>query len=152
MIRQRNSFQELSARERVKSLLDAGTFRELLGPFDDPGVAVHAMSKQSAARITKRSVGELDSAADQVPGIAYDIRSFDSLGAVDVLLGGIDADHPSPGDVERVRAVLEEQIALAVRPDLGNRLESEKAKTGRRMSVRVREELERQWNTQRTIC
>ncbi|MGF6602826.1 malonate decarboxylase beta subunit [Paraburkholderia sp. GAS448] len=30
----RESFIELSARERARALLDAGTFRELLGPFD----------------------------------------------------------------------------------------------------------------------
>ncbi|PMS22141.1 biotin-independent malonate decarboxylase subunit beta [Trinickia dabaoshanensis] len=30
----RESFIELTARERARSLLDAGTFRELLGPFD----------------------------------------------------------------------------------------------------------------------
>ena len=29
-----DSFIELSARERARALLDAGTFRELLGPFD----------------------------------------------------------------------------------------------------------------------
>ncbi|RZI90688.1 MAG: biotin-independent malonate decarboxylase subunit beta, partial [Pseudomonas sp.] len=28
------SFVELSARERARALLDAGSFRELLGPFD----------------------------------------------------------------------------------------------------------------------
>jgi malonate decarboxylase beta subunit len=31
---ERRSFIELSARERAEALLDAGTFRELLGPFD----------------------------------------------------------------------------------------------------------------------
>jgi len=30
----RESFIELTARERARALLDAGTFRELLGPFD----------------------------------------------------------------------------------------------------------------------
>ena len=30
----RDSFIELPARERARSLLDPGTFRELLGPFD----------------------------------------------------------------------------------------------------------------------
>lgn len=30
----RRSFTELSARQRAEALLDAGTFRELLGPFD----------------------------------------------------------------------------------------------------------------------
>ncbi|MFP4905923.1 biotin-independent malonate decarboxylase subunit beta, partial [Paraburkholderia sp. BR14261] len=30
----RESFIELSARERAAAVLDAGTFRELLGPFD----------------------------------------------------------------------------------------------------------------------
>jgi len=32
--RTRRSFSELSARERARALLDPGTFRELLGPFD----------------------------------------------------------------------------------------------------------------------
>ena len=29
-----HSFIELTARERARALLDAGTFRELIGPFD----------------------------------------------------------------------------------------------------------------------
>lgn len=31
----KESFIELSARQRAKALLDKGTYRELLGPFDD---------------------------------------------------------------------------------------------------------------------
>lgn len=34
MIKLKNSFVELRARDRAKSLLDEGTFRELLGPFE----------------------------------------------------------------------------------------------------------------------
>jgi malonate decarboxylase beta subunit len=34
LLRLRQSFLELHARERASALLDAGTFRELLGPFD----------------------------------------------------------------------------------------------------------------------
>lgn len=33
-IRERNSFIELNARERAQSVIDQGTFRELLGPFE----------------------------------------------------------------------------------------------------------------------
>src|SRR3546814_6301469 len=46
----------------------------------DPGVMVHAMGKASAARVTLRSVEELETLAASVPPMAYDIDSFASLG------------------------------------------------------------------------
>ncbi|KTC43176.1 biotin-independent malonate decarboxylase subunit gamma, partial [Pseudomonas sp. ABAC21] len=46
----------------------------------DPGVMVHAMGKASAARVTLRSVEELEALAASVPPMAYDIESFASLG------------------------------------------------------------------------
>jgi malonate decarboxylase gamma subunit len=41
---------------------------------------VHAMGKASAARVTLRSVEELEALAASVPPMAYDIDSFASLG------------------------------------------------------------------------
>lgn len=39
--------------------------------LDDDTITVHAMSKKSAARITKRSIEDMDKAADSVAAIAY---------------------------------------------------------------------------------
>jgi malonate decarboxylase beta subunit len=117
--------------------------------LDDKGVNVNAMSKKSAAYITKRSLNELEAAVEKVPGIAYDISSFDKLGAVSVLLERIHADNPERDDVERVKKILIKEIERAESggSDLRFRLTSAKAKTGRTMSIKVREELLKQWNT-----
>ena len=48
--------------------------------LDDPGVMVHAMGKAAAARVTLRSVEELERLAADVPPMAYDIESFATLG------------------------------------------------------------------------
>ena len=46
----------------------------------DPGVMVHAMGKESAARVTLRTVYELEAFAAKVPPMAYDLDSYASLG------------------------------------------------------------------------
>ena len=116
--------------------------------LDDPKVLVNAMSEKSAARITKRSVNEVESAAAVVPGVASDIHSFDSLGAVDRLLNGIHADGPGKDDSDMVVKILLEEISKVRNgtEDLRNRHESAKAQQGRLMSIKVRQELRRQWN------
>ncbi|MNW35875.1 Malonyl-S-ACP:biotin-protein carboxyltransferase MADC [compost metagenome] len=116
--------------------------------FDDPGVLVHAMSKQSAARITKRSVDELESASQKVPSIAYDIRSYSTLGTVHELMTGIHADEPGKEDVDQVLNSLAAAIKIARKSpkDLSNRLTSPSAATGRAASIKVRERLAKVWN------
>lgn len=116
--------------------------------FDDPGVLVHAMSKKSAARITKRSVDELESASKKVPSIAYDIRSYSTLGALDELMTGINVDEPGKEDVEQVSNSLTAAIKIARKSprDLSNRLTSHNAATGRAASIKVRERLTKEWN------
>src|SRR6202034_4751419 len=44
--------------------------------LDSPGVLVHAMSKQAAARITRRTVEALEQLGERIVPIAYDVRSF----------------------------------------------------------------------------
>ncbi|MFH3934808.1 biotin-independent malonate decarboxylase subunit gamma, partial [Acinetobacter nosocomialis] len=46
----------------------------------DSGVMVHAMGKESAARVTLRSVDELEQLASSIPPMAYDIESYATLG------------------------------------------------------------------------
>ncbi|WP_434497784.1 biotin-independent malonate decarboxylase subunit beta [Peribacillus frigoritolerans] len=116
----------------------------------DPGVNVHVMSQQSAARITQRSIEELKVAAKKVPAMAYDIVSFQHLGALHSLVDGVNADMPEQKD----RDVIHEEIKEAISDikmdgsvDLKVRLTSPFAVSGgRAASILVREKLNEQWN------
>lgn len=117
--------------------------------LDDPGVLVHAMSKQSAARITKRTVEELDEAAKKVPSMAYDIGSYSTLGTLEELVSGINATEPKAEDIEIIKGKLFKSIEVTrtsgIR-DLSNRLTSEKALVGRAAGIKVRNRLKEEWD------
>ncbi|WP_445323769.1 biotin-independent malonate decarboxylase subunit gamma [Pseudomonas sp. EL_65y_Pfl2_R95] len=109
----------------------------------DPSVMVHAMGKESAARVTLRSVDELEALAATIPPMAYDIENYDSLGLLWETLSVNDALTPEADDVARVQACLSSalnDIATAPR-DLRSRLGA----SNREASSRVRELLRAQW-------
>ena len=116
--------------------------------LDSAEVMVHAMGKQAAARVTRRSVAELDMLGATFAPMAYDIRSFARLGLLHSLISGVAAAAPRPQDVERVRAELEHAIAevRAGGPGLASRLESREARTSRAASIEVRRRLAEQWD------
>jgi malonate decarboxylase gamma subunit len=116
--------------------------------FDSPQVQVHAMSQQSAARVTRRSLEELEKLGERITPMAYDIRSFARLGLVDELLGRINADAPTAADVERVRTVLGAAVAAAraAPRDLAHRLASQAARATRAASIEVRRRLAAEWD------
>ena len=117
--------------------------------LDDPGVAVQVMSKRSTARVTRRSVDELDRIAEEVPATAYDVGSFARLGVLDRLVEGVDATHPDTEDVETVRGALAEEITSARHDgstNLSSRLASPEARQHRGASLRVRERLAEEWS------
>ena len=117
--------------------------------LEDPGVTVQVMSKRSTARVTQRSVDELDEIAEEVPATAYDITSFARLGALHRLIQGVEADEPDAEDVETVRNALAEAIASARHDgstDLSGRLVSPEAHQHRSASLRVRERLAKEWS------
>jgi malonate decarboxylase gamma subunit len=116
--------------------------------LDSAEVMVHAMGKQAAARVTRRSVAELEMLGARFAPMAYDIHSFAKLGLLHSLISGVDADAPRPQDVERVRAELERAIA-EVRtgsPGLASRLVSREASASRAASIEVRRRLAEQWD------
>lgn len=116
--------------------------------LDSPEVMVHAMGKQAAARVTRRSVAELEKLGETIAPMAYDIRSFAKLGLLHQLIRGVDADAPGQADVERVRAELLSAIA-DTRADtlgLGSRLASPAARETRAASIEVRRRLAEQWD------
>ncbi|WP_394837937.1 biotin-independent malonate decarboxylase subunit gamma [Pendulispora rubella] len=116
--------------------------------LDDPEVLVHAMSKEAAARVTRRTVKELETLGEEVLPMSYSIRAYEKLGLLHALLGGVNADAPSNADVVRVkdelvRAVHDARMSPA---DLSSRLASPQARRTRAASLEVRRLMALQWN------
>ncbi|MFB0700526.1 biotin-independent malonate decarboxylase subunit gamma [Pseudomonas protegens] len=109
----------------------------------DPGVMVHAMGKASAARVTLRSVEELEALAASVPPMAYDIDSYAGLGLLWETLSVRQIEQPTAEDLARVNQCLLAAIAdvRAKGVDLGSRLGA----VNRAASSRVRQLLREQW-------
>lgn len=115
--------------------------------FDDPEVLIHAMYQDAAARITKRSVAEVNELGKKIVPMAYDIESFAKLGGMYKLLKVASPDTPEASAVQEIRSVLEEAVADARRTPrtLDRRLETEGAKNYRKMSIAVRDMMTAQW-------
>ncbi len=118
--------------------------------LDSPEVMVHAMGKQAAARVTRRSVAELEKLGETITPMAYDIRSFGRLGLLHKLLTGVNADAPTAADIDLVRS----ELAAAIDDcrgsrDLSSRLASPAAQKTRAASIEVRRRLAEQWDTAR---
>jgi malonate decarboxylase gamma subunit len=107
----------------------------------DPGVMVHAMGKASAARVTLRSVEELEALAASVPPMAYDIDSYSSLGLLWETLSVSQIEQPTPDDVARVSDCLVNAIKDIDGRDLSGRLGA----ANRAASSHVRQLLREQW-------
>ena len=107
----------------------------------DPGVMVHAMGKASAARVTLRSVEELEALAASVPPMAYDIDSYASLGLLWETLSVTRIEQPTADDVVRVSDCLISAIKDVSGQDLSGRLGA----TNRAASSHVRQLLREQW-------
>lgn len=107
----------------------------------DPGVMVHAMGKASAARVTLRSVEELEALAASVPPMAYDIESFASLGLLWETLSVSHIEQPTADDVARVGDCLLKAIRDVDGRDLSGRLGA----SNRAASSHVRQLLREQW-------
>ena len=117
--------------------------------LDAPGTMVHAMGKEAAARVTRRTVEELDALGETIVPMSYSMASFAKLGLLDTLIEGIDADAPDAAQIDRVRQVLIDAVRSAREGtrDLSHRLQSDAAKKTRAASVEVRRRLAEQWDT-----
>jgi malonate decarboxylase gamma subunit len=115
--------------------------------FDDADVVIHAMHKEAAARITLRTVAELDVLGHKIAPLSYDIRDYAKLGLLYKLLHVENPEKPSPQEIRTVQDELVAAIADArTGPvDLRNRLESTAAREMRKASILVRTKLEAEW-------
>ncbi|MFM0551180.1 biotin-independent malonate decarboxylase subunit gamma [Paraburkholderia sediminicola] len=110
----------------------------------DPKVMVHAMGKESAARVTLRSVADLEAFTARVPPMAYDIDNYASLGLLWKLLSVTNADAPTSADQTTVEKAL--QAAFDdIRNDPSRGLESRLGSEHRAASATVRRKLREQW-------
>ena len=130
-------------------LLAHGSQAHRLLALDDPEVVVQAMRKESAARVTRRTVEQLDELGKTVIPMAYDIRQFAKLGLLHELITGVDANAPSAADIARVTQRVVAAIAdIRKQPgDLTSRLNNADAQVHRAASIEVRRRLTKQWNT-----
>lgn len=110
--------------------------------FNDKGVLIHAMGKESAARITLRTVEALEKLAATIPPMAYDISNYATLGLLENLLDISNPDAPSESDVALVKSTLQQAINDA-RQD--TTLKSRLGADNRRSSALVRERMRASW-------
>ena len=115
--------------------------------FDDSGIVIHAMHKEAAARITRRSVAELEELGHEIAPMSYDVRDYAKLGLLYKLLHVDDPQHPTTADIEAIRHDLIDAIQDARRgaTDLSNHLQSDAAKQTRKAGIAIRTALEVQW-------
>jgi len=116
--------------------------------LDDETITIQAMSKASAARITKRTIAELEEATKKVPAMAYDVRSYSTLGALYKLVSNIKPDQPTEQNIEEIEHTLVEAInsAKGTVTDLSFRLQTKAALAGgRAATIKARELLKEQW-------
>jgi malonate decarboxylase gamma subunit len=115
--------------------------------LDDAGVTIHAMHKEAAARITRRSVADLERLGHEIIPMSYDVRDFAKLGLLYKLLHAEDPLHPTPSEIEQVKQALVEAIddVRAGSTDLSNRFASTEAKAARKAGIAVRTLMEAQW-------
>jgi malonate decarboxylase gamma subunit len=116
--------------------------------FDDNEVLIHAMHKEAAARITRRTVEQLETLAKTVTPLSYDIVDYAKLGLLFKLLHVSNPEKPSKEEVTLVRSEIIAAIQDARQGafDLRNRVESEEARVERKASRLVRARLEAEWN------
>jgi malonate decarboxylase gamma subunit len=115
--------------------------------FDDEGVMIHAMHKEAAARITRRSVESLEKLGETIAPLSYDIRDYAKLGLLHKLLHVQSPENPSEQEIQNVREELIAAIEDARNSpvDLRNRLQSKEARETRKASIRTRALLAAQW-------
>jgi malonate decarboxylase gamma subunit len=116
--------------------------------FDDNEVLIHAMHKEAAARITRRTVEQLETLAKTISPLSYDIVDYAKLGLLFKLLHVSNPEKPSKEGVTLVRSEIIAAIQDARQGafDLRNRVESEEARVERKASRLVRARLEAEWN------
>lgn len=119
--------------------------------LDDLDITIQAMSKASSARITQRTIAELEEATKHVPAMAYDIENYQKLGSLYNLIKGVKGYDSDEKSVSTVKAALDDAIKSldGVKPDLSFRYTNDIAVNGeaggRKATNKVRALMDAQW-------
>lgn len=115
--------------------------------LDDLDITIQAMSKASAARITQRTIAELEEATKHVPAMAYDIENYQKLGALYELIDGVKGYSSDQASIDKVKAVIDKALLDDNDTSLKFRYNTEIAKTsGRKATNEIRKMMDEQWN------
>lgn len=115
----------------------------------DDSITIQAMSKASAARITQRTIAELEEATKHVPAMAYDIHNYEKLGALYKLVQDVSSWDANENAVEEIKTVIDEAIESTKNQptDLHFRYETPIAvESGRQATNKMRKTVSEQWN------
>lgn len=118
--------------------------------LNNQNINVQAMSKESAGRVTNRTIEEIEAAAEKVPAIAYDIQSFNKLGAVYKFLADVTSQEPSKESEEKLIMAVNEAITDVRKTNdtmLEARYTNEIAmQSGRVQTNKVRAKMAEEWD------
>ena len=125
------------------SFLVHGMQSDHIAAFDDEGVSMQAMNLHSVARITRRTLEEVESNAAAVLPMSYAIRDAYRLGVVDALLSGIQPDKLPDEDLQRVTGYLSDRLAALRRSGPASR--NIEANPYRKGTAHVHRAMREQW-------
>lgn len=114
----------------------------------DKSITIQAMSKASAARITKRTVAQLEEATRHVPAMAYDIFNYKKLGALYSFVESVSSWNPTREGIDTVSKKIDAAIMSVLDNDRGMhfRYENSIAKSeGRQATINIRKLMEQEW-------
>jgi biotin-independent malonate decarboxylase gamma subunit len=116
--------------------------------LDDDGVVIHAMHKEAAARITRRSVEQLEQLAHSVIPLSYGVRDIAKLGLLHALLHADNPEQPTQQDIEKVSRELAAAVqdASQGQRDLSIRWSCAEAEKTRKATRLVREHMRQAWS------
>jgi malonate decarboxylase gamma subunit len=105
------------------------------------------MHKEAAAKITRRSVEDLERLGQQIPPMSYNVQDYAKLGLLHQLLHVESLLEPNQSEVDDVKNAIIAAIVDTRKgpPDLGVRRESRAAQKSRNAGIAARALMEHQW-------
>ena len=104
------------------SFLAHGMQSDHIAALEGNGIAMQAMSLHSIARVTGRTLAEVEGNSTTILPMSYAIQDAHRLGLVDAVIPGIRAAAPSEDDLKHIKKFLSEALATLRRtgPDPRN--------------------------------
>lgn len=125
------------------SFLAHGLQSDHIFALSDGGVSMYAMSAQSIARITRRTLAEVQAAAAATLPMSFAIEDAHRLGVIDTLIENVCADDPTVEDLAKVQSSLSDALVAHRRGD--NSRSDIKENPYRRATHNVRHTMRAQW-------